>query len=424
MVWKVLCNEGLLPAGRIVPALPPPSNRSPSRMTTRLLPALFAALLALTAHADDPRQYQHGASVVELPGQPPLLIWSSSGLPPKGAEPDGSWSHDVYVARFDTPIVYGVPQDARALIAKPEAQEPASSAVNNAGRLMITMEDGWNARNEVAQRYGVYDAALKPVRGYPQMVEDGGHSGHVAAAGERFVVFYSTEWVDGGGVNNLGSGRDVRVRVYDGDGRLQHSTPIGVGQRDWWPMLASSPTRSLLVWQRFVPGALHARLFAAVYDPQQGKLLGAPFELLHDVGYYRYQVAWLPAAGRFVLAATRINGEGRAWLIDPDGRREAQLGCLPPPQREGSPVVDGKRLALPLGDGGALLLNVATDKLDAVGRSAARPALSESGVVGRFTGTNELTLISLDRIGLARHRLNFAEPEPVAACPLPPAAME
>ncbi|MDN0083662.1 hypothetical protein QU487_12995 [Crenobacter sp. SG2305] len=394
-------------------------------MTTRLLPALFAASLALVAHADDdPRQYQHGASLVELPGRPAQLIWSSSGLPPKGAEPDGSWSHDVYVMPFDAPIVYGVPQGARVLIAKPEAQEPASSAVNSAGRLIVTMEDGWNARRTIAQRYGVYDATLKPVRGYPQMVEDGGHSGHVAAAGERFVVFYATDWVQGGGEFNRGTGLDVRVKVYDSDGRLRHSTPISVGQRDDWPVLASSPTRSLLVWQRFVPNAVHARLFAAVYDPQQGKLLGAPFELLHDVGYYRYQVAWLPAVERFVLAATRINGEGRAWLITADGRREVQLGCLPPPQREGSPVVDGSRLALPLGNGGALLLQVAPGSLTVAGRSPSRPLLSESGVVGRFTGTNELTLISLDRIGLTRHRLNFAEPEPVASCSLPPAAME
>ena len=50
--------------------------------------------------------------------------------------------------------------------------------------------------------------------------------------------------------------------------------------------------------------------------------------------------------------------------------------------------------------------------------------VSEAGVVGRFTGAQELTLISLDRIGLARHRLNIAEPEPVADCALPPTALE
>jgi len=394
-------------------------------MTTRLLSALFAAALALAAHADDdPRQYQHGANVVELPGQAPQLIWSSSGLPPKGPASDGSWTHDIYVMPFDGKIVDGVPQDARVLIAKPEAQEPASAAVNSTGRLMVTMEDGWNARRTIAQRYGVYDAALKPLRGYPQMVEDGGHSGHVAAAGERFVVFYDTDWVQSGGESNRGTGLDVRVKVYDGAGRPLLSTPISLGKRDDWPVLASSPTRSLLVWQRYVPNTVQARLFAAVYDPERGRLVSAPFELLHDVGYYRYQVAWVPAAERFVLAATRINGEGRAWLIDPDGRRLAQLGCLPPPQREGTPVVDGGRLALPLGNGGALLLNASAENLKVVGRSASRPLLSEAGVVGRFTGAQELTLISLDRIGLARHRLNIAEPEPVADCALPPTALE
>jgi len=112
----------------------------------------------------DPRSYQHGIDFVPLPDGTYYLIWSSSGNPPTGALPDGSWPHDIYYSRIDPahPSIKPV-----KFISKPEAQEPASAAISTDDHIMITMEDGWNARLTIAQRYGVYDKDLKPILPYP-----------------------------------------------------------------------------------------------------------------------------------------------------------------------------------------------------------------------------------------------------------------
>ncbi len=168
---------------------------------------VFLCAFVLASYArEDLREYQHGIDFLPRRAGGYWLIWSSSGIPPLGASNDGSWTHDIYysIVNPQSPALSPV-----KIISNPEAQEPASSAMADDGHIMITMEDGWNADNVVAQRYGVYDQNMNPVNPYPNMVLDGGHSGHVAAVGNRFVVFYSEGWVEGGGVDNLGSGDDV-----------------------------------------------------------------------------------------------------------------------------------------------------------------------------------------------------------------------
>ncbi len=167
------------------------------------------AAKAASAPTGDLRAYQHGIGAVTDAQGVTTVFFSSSGLPPRGAGRDRNWTHDVYIARW-------TPQKAvldrpRVFISRPEAQEPVSVAQNDTGRVMVSFEDGWNTPNEVSQRYGVYTSSLKDVKPYPNDVLSGGHSGHVAAVGSRFVVFYSNDWVDGGGVDNLGTGRGVYV---------------------------------------------------------------------------------------------------------------------------------------------------------------------------------------------------------------------
>ena len=189
--------------------------------------------------AQDDRSYQHGINFLQRPDNQWLLIWSSSGNPPTGKDKNGSWTHDIYSSLIDpqNPIIRPT-----TLISNPEAQEPASSAITDDGYTMITMEDGWNTNRNVAQRYAVYDPLMKAIKPYPQLILDGGHSGHVAAVKNRFVVFYSDEWVQGGGVDNLGSGDDVLAKVYSRLGNLEHTVPIAVGKksRDWWPLVSGS----------------------------------------------------------------------------------------------------------------------------------------------------------------------------------------
>ena len=157
----------------------------------------------------DERRFMHGIDFASAGEHKSWVFFSSSGLPPRGANRDGSWPHDVYVGEWS-------PGAARLsgvhiFISRDEAQEPVSVAQNSAGNIFVSFEDGWNAPRTVSQRYGVYRADLSPIRPYPQDVESGGHSGHVTAVGERFVVFYSADWVDGGGVDNLGTGGGVYV---------------------------------------------------------------------------------------------------------------------------------------------------------------------------------------------------------------------
>ena len=52
----------------------------------------------------------------------------------------------------------------RPFISRPEAQEPVSIAQNARGDIFVTFEDGWNAPQEVSQRYGVYRRDLKPIK--------------------------------------------------------------------------------------------------------------------------------------------------------------------------------------------------------------------------------------------------------------------
>jgi hypothetical protein len=275
-------------------------------------------------YAMDDRAYQHGINFVPRSDNQWLLIWSSSGNPPQGEDQYGNWTHDVYYSLVDArkPIIR--PQ---LLISRPGAQEPVSAAVTDDGYLMITMEDGWNTEHEVEQRFALFDLDLLPVKNYPQLVQDGGHSGHLAAVGNRFVVFYSDEWVNGGGVNDLGSGDDVLIRVYSSRGELQHTVPVAVSKtsRDWWPLLAASSRTVMLIWQRFVNDQKWCDLMMAMLDPETGDLLKKPIKIASNLKYYTYNVAYLPKLGRFLVTATGNNDTGFARLYSENGDRLSRL---------------------------------------------------------------------------------------------------
>ena len=135
----------------------------------------------------------------------------------------------------------------KIFIQKPEAQEPVSVAQTTDGHIMVSFEDGWNTPNGVNQRYGVYESILQPVAPYPLGIASGGHSGHVTAVGNNFVAFFSEGWIDGDGIDNLGTGNGVYSKVYDSRGRALRTIDIAPNVREWWPMIAGSPSRALLV---------------------------------------------------------------------------------------------------------------------------------------------------------------------------------
>lgn len=327
----------------------------------------------------DPRRFMHGIGVADAGNGKRWVFFSSSGVVPRGAMRNGNWPHDVYVGEW----LPGKPHllHVRPFISRPEAQEPVSIAQNARGDIFVTFEDGWNAPQEVSQRYGVYRRDLKPVKPYPNDVESGGHSGHVATVGERFVVFYSADWIDGGGVDNLGTGNGVYLKTYDAAGRVLNHVAVAPHRREWWPVIAGSPRNALLVWQKLIEGSTDAALEYAIFDPATAKLdkLGA----LNDaIRYYVYASAYVPAIDRFIVVTTTANDRGVAMLIAPDGRRTATLDCLPASVRESGIGISGTHAYVPTSDGRLLTLALAPAEISVSGAQRSPIPWGTTGIAG------------------------------------------
>ncbi|TSH92864.1 hypothetical protein FOZ76_15835 [Verticiella sediminum] len=384
-------------------------RRPPLRHRTLLAFATgLAVALATAAHAD-PRSLGHGVSTARA-DDGARLVFFSAGEPPGS---DGGWSHDVFVARWDPAT--GEQAAPQRFISRDEAQEPVAVAQARDGNILVTFEDGHDARGSVTQRYGVYDAGLKPVLAYPNEVHPGGHSGHAAAVGERFVVFYSDEWVHGGGVDDLGSGYGVYAKVYDTRGREQHAVAVAHERREWWPTIAGGDTRAMLLWQQYVEGSQRARLNVAPLDPVSGEL-GTVRHVMSDVVYYVYNIAWMPQIRRFLMVAT--SGEhGAARLLDENGEVTASLDGLPATVREAGIAVapTGDVAYTPAADGRLIQIRATPDSLQfagtvrtADGRDVAwRP----NGSTGLFTDDGLLDWFTLEDGELVKYRFDPAANE-------------
>ncbi|HKT63096.1 MAG TPA: hypothetical protein VJR91_05925 [Burkholderia sp.] len=363
--------------------------------------------------AGDPRRFMHGIGVAEAGAGRRWVFFSSSGIPPRGAMRNGSWPHDVYVGEWQ-PGQPGLTH-VRTFITRPEAQEPVSIAQNGRGDIFVTFEDGWNTPQEVSQRYGVYRRNLKPVKPYPNDVEAGGHSGHVAAVGERFVVFYSADWIDGGGVDNLGTGNGVYVKTYNAEGRVLNHVPVASHRREWWPVIAGSPRRALLVWQKYIEGSTDATLEYAMFDPVTAKLerLGP----LNDaIQYYVYSSAYVPAIDRFIVVTTTADNRGIAMLIDPAGRRAATLDCLPASVRESGIGVDGTHAYVPTRDGRLLTLALSPTGMSVSGVQRSPIPWGSTGIAGFPARGGTMHFVSLTPSGTRE-----ADFDPARDTPLPKA---
>ncbi|KVW67022.1 hypothetical protein [Burkholderia ubonensis] len=345
----------------------------------------------------DPRRFMHGIGVADAGNGKRWIFFSSSGIPPRGALASGNWPHDVYVGEWSPGSAHIT--HVRTFISRPEAQEPVSVAQNDRGDLFVTFEDGWNAPQEVSQRYGVYRRNLKPVKPYPNDVESGGHSGHVAAVGERFVVFYSADWVDGGGVDNLGTGGGVYLKTYDAAGRLLNHVPVAPHSREWWPVIAGSPRNALLVWQKFIEGSTDATLEYAMFDPVTAKLdkLG---RLNDAIRYYVYSSAYVPAIDRFIVVTTTADQRGVAMLIAPDGRRTAQRDCLPATVRESGIGVAGPNAYVPTHDGRLLTLALAPAEITVRGAQRSPIPWGTTGIAAFPANDTTMHFVSLTPSGV------------------------
>jgi hypothetical protein len=372
---------------------------------------------------EDLRVYQHGIDIIEKKDGSLLLVWSSAGNPPID-----DWIHDVYTSPLDRNNPTIVPSK---LLGAGEAQEPASSAVNSEGNILVTMEDGFNAEHEVAQRYGVYSGSLVPVRPYPQILLDGGHSGHVASVGSNFVIFFSEGWVDGGGVDGLGSGDEVYASIVSSRGDVRETIPVAVGEsRDWWPLVAGSPSRAGLVWQRFVPGETRATLMLAILNPASGVLTTRPTVLAQGITYYTYDIAYISNIKRFIVLASGADG-GRAYLLNDAGVVTARLTGIPALVREGQPAIrddgEGAMVVYPRSGGGVTILTATPDSLVHAGNSEGKHRWQYMGTTGVFLDTTHAFFASLSAQGVVTETFTVTGQEPAPAtlsAPVTPTAIE
>ncbi|KWD55379.1 hypothetical protein WL68_36660 [Burkholderia cepacia] len=361
--------------------------------------------------AADPRSFMHGIGVADAGSGKRWVFFSSSGIVPRGAMRSGSWPHDVYVGEWLPGAAHLL--HVHTFISRPEAQEPVSIAQNARGDIFVTFEDGWNAPQEVSQRYGVYRRDLKPVKPYPNDVESGGHSGHVATAADRFVVFYSADWIDGGGVDNLGTGNGVYVKTYDAAGRVLNHVAVALHRREWWPVVAGSPHAALLVWQKFIEGSTDATLEYAMFDPVTARLdkLGT----LNDaIQYYVYASAYVPEIDRFIVVTTTADDRGIAMLIAPDGRRTATLDCLPASVRESGIGVSGTHAYVPIRDGRLLTLALGPADIAVGGVQRSPIPWGMTGIAGFPARGNAMHFVSLTPSGTRE-----ADFEPARDTPMP-----
>jgi hypothetical protein len=271
----------------------------------------------------------------------------------------------------------------------------------------------------------MYRKNLTPIRPYPKDVESGGHSGHVAAVGEQFVVVYSADWVEGGGLDNRGTGNGVYAKVFDTRGRSLWHADVAARVREEWPIVAGSTRHALLVWQKYIPDSMTALLEYALLDLRDRKLIRPAGSIdSFRVQYYAYTAAYVPDIDRFIVVATLDSSRAVAFLIDEAGHRTAELGCLPAVVRESGIAVLGATAYLPTQDGRLMTLALQPDRIFLRGMQRAPFAWGDTGTTAMANGSHGLHVISLSADGLREADFdlgNEVAAEPAAGC-LAPAA--
>ncbi len=365
------------------------------KIAWKIAVVVLAAVAAAVASAsdEDHRAWQHGVDLIRV-GQRLLVVWGSPGNPPK-ANPGGDWQHDVYYAWLDADSRQAAPQ---VLVSRPEAQEPPSTAINASGTILMTSEDGDGGINQHA---GLWDSSLKPVRAYPFMIRRGGHSGHAAAMGNRFLVAYSEGWVEGGGFLGRGTGKDVLARIVENDGTLRAEVKLTEGgsrHRDGWPLVAGSDRNWLVVWQRYPEMSLQAALI------NESGRVAARRKIAEGLPVrYAYDVAFAPQIGTYVVAGAKGEG-GFVALVNLKGEIVATREGLPPLASEGRVVIasEGAQAiaAYPVRPRGVAVVRVSAGGAELLKIVDHPYTWDYTGTAGAFVGPNRVLFATLSTTGL------------------------
>jgi hypothetical protein len=361
-----------------------------SRFSSALFLLLGLAAAGVAAHEQeqDHRAWQHGVNLIQVGGKL-LMVWGSAGNPPR-PNLGGDWPHDVYYA-----WVNGEKFETQILVSRPEAQEPPSVAINSRGTILMTAEDGNGGINQNA---GLWDSALQVLRPYPFTIRRGGHSGHVAALGDRFLVAYSEGWVDGGGWLGLGTGKGVYARIVENDGTRRPEIRIASGHRDGWPLVAGSDRNWLVVWQRYPGLTLHAALIDAAGKVGVQRQISGGMPLR-----YAYDVEYSPQLASYVVAGSSGDG-GFVSLISLAGEIVATAHGLPPMMSESRIILnwDGSRLtgAYPVKPRGIAVVHLTASAVE-LDKVVDHPyAWDYSGTTGAFVGPGRVLFATLSTSGI------------------------
>lgn len=283
----------------------------------------FLALLLLATVqvlAMDRRAYQHGVRLVKDDAANIWAIWSSSpGNPPQGRKrlilEDGTkcsfFTHDIFYSQLNTA---NSSIQSHLLLGMNEAQEPVDAAITQDGAIAITFEDGsetdtTSCDGVIKQRYKIYSRFPDHFSELKTVKVNGGHSGHIAAVGNYFVIVYAEGWIEGDGAFEAGTANDIYVETISSEGAYRWHYPVATDKgwpRDWWPLVAGSPRYALLAWQRLVKDSNYAALMVALYDPQTNKLIKPATILKENLQYYHYDVQYLKKLNRFLVVGNYL----------------------------------------------------------------------------------------------------------------------
>jgi len=365
-------------------------------------------------NVQDSREYQHGINFLKKSNGDYVLIWSSSGgaLLPKSDDENIKRQHDIYYSLIDS---HNPKINARKLISSPFAQESVSSAINKDGNIFVTMNDFWNTKNEVFQTYGVYKENMKKVKSYQKIVHEGGHSGHVSSTGDKFSVLFSDKWINGGGINDLGTGDDILMNIYDTNGDLINEVNIVAGSetRDWWPLIASSKDNNILLWQRFVDNKDFAKLMFAIYNPD-GYFEKKVSVLKENTRFYVYSVEFLEEIDRFLVLGETSDNKGFAILLSTTGDIIAQDYNLTPIIREAhfatkSLNKNEVKVVYPAKKDKIATLSISSNNIVSEGVISVGYEWDISGTDGIFLDNNDLYFVSLSSEGLKELQVRIYE---------------
>jgi hypothetical protein len=288
-----------------------------------------------------------------------------------------------------------VPIEPKILVSQPEAQEPPSAAINTRGTILMTAEDGDGGINQHA---GLWDSSLRVLKKYPFPIKHGGHSGHVAAMGDKFLIAYGEGWVERGGFLDRGTGKDIYVRVVEDDGTRHNETKIAAGHRDGWPLLAGSDRNWLVVWQRYPEMTLHLALIDAGgrMEAQRQISDGMPVR-------YAYDVEFAPQLASYVVAGSSGEG-GFVALVGLRGEILKIQRGLPPMASESRIVIGGNGSQVigvyPVRPRGVAVVRLSAGAIELAKVIDHPYAWDYAGTTGTFVASGRVLFATLSTTGL------------------------